>query len=148
MPNKYFNVPLQLVLSFLEIINFNVSESEFTIPYRFNGTVVNDISKASQGQSAIISLALSFAIIRQVQYSYSNAIRYNIMLLDEMDGPLYKADREKFISILLHQLKEIDGEQVFLTSHNGTFDGHSVNIIMTTEEYVDPSPLITTMRVF
>ena len=131
----------------LEIIKFNVSDSEFTIPYRYNGTVVNDISKASQGQSAIISLALSFAIVRQVQYSYSNTIKYNIMLLDEMDGPLYKSDREKFISILMHQLKEIRGEQIFLTSHNGTFDGHNVNIIMTTEEYIDPSPLISVMRV-
>ncbi len=132
----------------LEIIKFNVTDAEFTIPYRYNGTVVNDISKASQGQSAIISLALSFAIIRQVQYSYANVIKYNIMLLDEMDGPLYKEDREKFISILMRQLREIDGEQIFLTSHNGTFDGHNVNIIMTTEEYVDPSPMISIMRVF
>jgi hypothetical protein len=72
---------------------------------------------------------------------------YNILLLDEMDGPLYISDREKFIAVLFKQIRAIGAEQIFLISHNNTFEGTSVNIIMTTEEHVDKSNLITIMRV-
>ena len=125
----------------IEILDFDISESDFKIPYSINGSPVKDIASASQGQRSIISLALSFALVRQ------SLSEYNIMLLDEMDGPLYKDDRDKFISILYKQIQAIHAEQVFLVSHNNTFDGHNVNIIMTTEEHVDRSPMITVMQV-
>lgn len=125
----------------LEILDFVITQDEFKIPYSINGTVVEDIAKASQGQRSIISLALSFALIRQAM------TRYNILLLDEMDGPLYVSDRTKFLDILYKQIAEIGAEQIFLVSHNNTFDGHSVNVIMTTEENVEDNGLVTVMRV-
>ena len=69
------------------------------------------------------------------------------MLLDEVDGALYKSDRNTFIAILFKQLNAIQAEQVFLISHNNTFDGYDVNLILTTDEVVDENPLTTTMRV-
>lgn len=125
----------------LEILDFVITQDEFKIPYAINGTRVEDIAKASQGQRSIISLALSFALIRQAM------TKYNILLLDEMDGPLYVSDRTKFLDILYKQIAEINAEQIFLVSHNNTFDGHSVNIIMTTEENVEDTGLVTVMRV-
>ena len=125
----------------IEVLDFIITESEFRIPYSINGTEVDDIAKASQGQRSIISLALSFALMRQA------TSRYNIMLLDEMDGPLYTADRSKFIDILYKQIQAIDAEQIFLVSHNNTFEGHSVNVIMTTEEHVEDNGMITVMHV-
>lgn len=125
----------------IEILDFDINETDFKIPYAINGSPVKDISSASQGQRSIISLALSFALVRQ---SLSD---YNIMLLDEMDGPLYKDDRDKFISILFKQIQAINAEQIFIVSHNNTFDGHNVNIIMTTDENVDRSHQITIMKV-
>ncbi len=125
----------------IEILDFDITETDFKIPYAINGSPVKDISSASQGQRAIISLALSFALVRQAMS------HYNIMLLDEMDGPLYKDDREKFISILFKQIQAINAEQIFIVSHNNTFDGHNVNIIMTTDEHVDKSRQITIMHV-
>lgn len=124
----------------IEVLDFIINENEFRIPYAINGSVVEDISKASQGQKAIISLALSFALIRQAHS------KWNIMLLDEMDGPLYKDDRNKFITILYKQLSAINAEQVFLISHNFTFDGQNVNVIMTTEEHLDKSSMISIMH--
>lgn len=114
---------------------------EFYIPYSKNGKVIQDVNKASQGERAIISMALSFALIRQATFLY------NIMLLDEMDGPLYREDRNKFITILLKQVQAMHAEQVFLVSHNNTFDGFNVGIIMTTEENIDESPLTSVIRV-
>lgn len=125
----------------IEILDFDISENDFKIPYSINGNVVKDISSASQGQRSIISLALSFALVRQSISSY------NILLLDEMDGPLYKEDRNKFISILFKQIQAINAEQIFIVSHNNTFDGHNVNVIMTTDEIIDRSHQITIMHV-
>lgn len=127
----------------IEIQDFDIPEdgTEFNIPYTKNGNLIKDIEKASQGEKAIISLALSFALIRQ------RTFRYNIMILDEVDGALYKNDRNKFIAILFKQIKAINAEQVFLISHNNTFDGYDVNIIMTTDEVVDDNPLISIMRI-
>lgn len=127
----------------LEITDFNIPDEspEFLIPYIKNGQLISDVKAASQGERAIISLAISFALIRQAMF------QYNIMLLDEMDGPLYKEDRNKFIAILMKQLADIEAEQVFLVSHNNTFDGYNVGIIMTTDEVIDESPLTAVVRI-
>lgn len=118
----------------LEILDFDVTEDDFKIPYMVNGQVISDISYASQGQQSIISIALSFALVRQSMFDY------NIMLLDEIDGPLHKNDREKFIGILFRQMAAIQADQVFLISHNSTFEGNPVNIFMTADEDIEQSP--------
>lgn len=127
----------------IEIQDFNIPDdgSDFIIPYTRNGRLIGDIVKSSQGEGAVISLALSFALIRQASF------KYNIMLLDEVDGPLHKSARNKFITILFKQLQAIHAEQVFIVSHNNTFDGFNVNIILTSDEVVDESPLTTVMTV-
>ena len=113
----------------LEILDFNISETDFKIPYMINGQVVDDIEYASQGQQSIISIALSFALIQQSIFDY------NIMLLDEVDGPLHFTDREKFIGILFKQMAAIHSDQVFMISHSdGIFEGNPVNIISTSED--------------
>ncbi|MCM1214086.1 MAG: AAA family ATPase [Lachnospiraceae bacterium] len=118
----------------LEILDFVITENEFKIPYMVNGRAVEDIEYASQGQQSIISIALSFALVRRSMFDY------NIMLLDEIDGPLYKEDREKFISILFKQMAAIGANQVFLITHNNTFEGNPVNILTTSEDELEHSP--------
>ena len=115
----------------IEIKEFNVTEKDFFIPYYKNGMEIPDVKYASQGERAIISLALSFALMRK------GVSRYNILLLDEIDGALYSKDREKFLMILAQQIQAINAEQVFLITHNNCFDGYPINIIMTTAEHVD-----------
>lgn len=126
----------------LEILPFNISESEFKIPYSIDGWVVDDIDTASQGQQAIISIALSFALLRKALFEY------NIMLLDEIDGPLYKKDRDRFLNILFKQLQAIGASQVFLITHNNTFENNPVNIILTTDELVDENANHSIMRLY
>jgi len=117
----------------LEILDFDISEdkAEFKIPYLINGSYVPDVELASQGQQAVISIALSFALCRKSMFDY------NIMLLDEIDNSIYKSDRERFIMLLLKQLKALNSEQCFLITHNDIFQGMPVNIIMTTNESID-----------
>lgn len=129
----------------LEIVEFDISESsnDFKIPYRINGTLVPDIEQASQGQQAVISIALSFVLCRKSMFDY------NIMLLDEIDNSIYKADRERFLMILIKQMKALNCDQVFLITHNDIFQQSNlpVNIIMTTPEVIDPYPNQNVMQV-
>lgn len=131
----------------LEILDFKIDDTDFKIPYSINGSIVDDIETASQGQRSIISIALSFALVRQSMVDYNTQL-YNIMLLDEVEGSLYKRDRDKFLDILFKQLQAIEARQVFMITHNMVFDNSPANIIMTTEEIVDQSPNHTIIRLY
>ena len=54
---------------------------------------------------------------------------YNILLLDEIDSTLDTSNREKFLQILEKQMEMIDGEQIFVISHNNMFNMYPVDII-------------------
>lgn len=130
----------------LEIVDFDISpeSNEFRIPYKVNGTLVPDIELASQGQQAVISIALSFALCRKSMFDY------NIMLLDEIDNSIYRSDRDRFITILIKQMRELGCEQVFLITHNDIFQqrGLPINILLTTDEHVDPLNNQTVTRIY
>lgn len=103
-----------------------INDKEFTIPYKKNGVIIGDISEASDGERAMLSLAFSLVLIRLVSKVY------NIMLLDEMDTALDKYGRSKYIDIIEQYMKTINASQIFLISHNSMFDMYSVNVLQTT----------------
>jgi DNA repair exonuclease SbcCD ATPase subunit len=108
-----------------------INDKEFTIPYKKNGIIVGDISEASDGERAMLSLAFSLVLIRLVSKVY------NIMLLDEMDTALDKYGRSKYIDIIEQYMKTISATQIFLISHNSMFDMYSVNVLQTTASTID-----------
>ena len=124
--NKVYHGRLKLLKS-KTIIN----EDEFTIPYVKRNTVVADISKASDGEKAIISLAFSLVLLN------ITAGPYNILLLDEMDTTLDTTSRSKYIELLEQFMKTIKAEQLFLISHNSMFDVYPVNVLMTSRTVVN-----------
>ena len=105
------------------IDKFNISPTEFGIPWYNKGVLIEDVKFASQGELSFLSLALSFALSSRV------LSKYNIMLLDEIDGPLDSTNREKFIRILENQIERINSEQNFLITHNSMFSSYPVDII-------------------
>lgn len=116
-----------------EIVRFKLDSAEFRIPYIVNGQMIDDISKASQGQTSIVSTALSFALVQKASTMF-----YNIPLLDEMDAPLHKEYKQKYLAILLKHLQKIGSKQCFTITHDdNTFDGYPVQVIMTTEENIN-----------
>ena len=110
------------------IDDFKISPEEFKIPFVNDGHVIDDVSYASQGQISFLSIALSFALSAQ------SLTKYNIILLDELDAALDTSNREKFIAILEYLIQMIDGEQVFLITHNNMFDMYPVDIVSLTGE--------------
>lgn len=108
-----------------------INEDEFTIPYMKRSTLVSDISKASDGEKAIISLAFSLVLLN------ITAGPYNILLLDEMDTTLDTESRAKYIELLEQFMKTINAEQLFLISHNAMFDVYPVNVLKTSSSNVN-----------
>ena len=105
-----------------------IDDSSFTIPYiKNNTTIVKDISKASDGERAILSIAFSLVLIQL------SSNKYNIMLLDEIDTSLDTASRGKFIDLLESYMYTIKAEQLFLISHNNMFDSYPVCVLLTSE---------------
>lgn len=111
---------------------FDISPTEFNIPLtKKNGEGIPDISKASSGEKAIATLAISLAIYKQ------NKTKYNILLLDELDGPLDSGKRRKFIKLIQDQMEELKIDQLFNITHNNLFNDIPANLIMLKGAEVD-----------
>ena len=102
---------------------FHISPTEFRIPFHIRGKKMKDVKYASQGELSFLSIALSFGLSSQ------SLSKYNIMLLDEIDGPLDSKNREKFIRVLENQIDRIGSEQNFLITHNNMFSSYPVDIV-------------------
>lgn len=117
------------------IDKFDISPTSFCIPFFNKGVRLPDVKYASQGEMSFLSIALSFALASQT------LSKYNIMLLDEIDGPLDSENREKFIRILENQIDRIDSEQNFLITHNDMFASYPIDIIDLSEHRTREYPL-------
>ena len=109
----------------LQIEGFLIDENEFRIPFNKSGIKVPDIVMASQGESSFISIVLSLSLIIQ------SMTKYDIICLDELDGPLDTKNREQFIKVLYSFINQVNSEQVFLISHNNMFDNEPIDLILT-----------------
>lgn len=112
------------------IDEFEITPTEFNIPYIKNGVRINDVAYASQGEKSFLSLALSFALINQ------SIKDYNILLLDEIDSTLDTKNRAMFLNILEKQMEIIDADQIFLITHNNMFDSYPVDVILTSDYHM------------
>ena len=115
----------------LQIEGFLIDENEFRIPFVKSGIRVPDIVMASQGESSFISIVLSLSLIIQ------SMTKYDIIGLDELDGPLDTKNREEFIKVLYTFIEQVNCEQVFLISHNNMFDNEPIDLILTGDIDVD-----------
>lgn len=107
----------------IQISDLQINADEFRIPYYRGSYLISDILQASQGETAFLSIALSFALISR------SILNYNIILLDEIDGPLDDDKRKKFIAILEKLIDMIDADQIFLITHNNLFSMYPVDIL-------------------
>lgn len=115
----------------LQIEGFMIDENEFRIPFNKSGIKVPDISFASQGESSFISIVLSLSLIIQ------SMTKYDIICLDELDGPLDTKNREQFIKVLYEFIRQTGSDQIFLISHNNLFESESVDLIMTGDDDIE-----------
>lgn len=112
-------------------IKFVPSAKDFMIQVRSGDNIIEDIKLASQGEISMTTISISLALIER------SLGEYNIMYLDEIDGPLDKNNRESFINILNKQIQKLGIEQIFIISHNNAFENCSMNLILLSGNSVD-----------
>ena len=107
------------------------NEKEFAIQVISKDNTKADIKLASQGEVSITTLSISLALIEQ------SIGAYNILCLDEIDGPLDNSNRSKFIDILNSQSEKLGIEQAFVISHKNAFDTAAMDLILLKGNAVD-----------
>lgn len=106
-------------------IKFEVNEKEFKIiVIKGDGTELNDISLASQGEVAMTNTSLSLSMLANITKGY------NILYFDEVDGTLDNNNRRNFLSVLDLQISTLNSEQTFIISHNNEFYSADVDLIL------------------
>jgi len=63
--------------------------------------------------------------------------KYNIFLLDELDGALDATNRRCFIDMVQSQMKVLNSEQVFIISHNNEFENIPIDMILLKDNGID-----------
>ena len=106
------------------IMPFIINESEFRIPCAGEGIMNDDISSMSSAQIAMISMILSFSFL------YNSSSRYNILKLDEIDGPLDANNRIMFMDVLNNVMNMLGTEQCIMISHNSELQVDMADIIL------------------
>lgn len=108
---------------------FVINAKEFNIPLiKRDGEGIPDVSKASSGERAIVTLAISLAIYKQNKMKHKGI--YNILALDELDGPLDVEKRRKFMKLIENEMEENDIDQLFNITHNNLFNDIPANLIL------------------
>lgn len=96
----------------LYLDDFRVTPDTFEIPYIKNGSRIPDVKYSSQSENALMTMALSFALMNRATG------QYNVLLLDEVDAGLDDENRAAFLKMLDAQMAELKAEQAFMISHN------------------------------
>ena len=107
-----------------EIQPFVINESEFRIPCLGEGYLNDDISSMSSSQVCMISMILSFSLL------HNSSTKYNIIKLDEIDGPLDYNNRLYFIDVLNNIMDIMNTEQCIMISHNSELQVDNSDVIL------------------
>jgi DNA repair exonuclease SbcCD ATPase subunit len=106
-------------------IKFKVTETDFFIRVMTeSGGIKEDILDASQGETALTAISISWAMIQQMIETY------NIIGLDEADATLDSDNRINFLNMIDIQMDELEVEQLFIISHNNELDAYPTDLIL------------------
>lgn len=114
-------------------IDFEIDEKSFTIPVFKNGYQQEDITLASQGEISMTSISLYLAMLENIidiSEVTDSKEDYNIIYVDEVDGPLSTINRRLFFEILEKQINRLEVEQTFVITHNNEFYSNPVDLIL------------------
>jgi DNA repair exonuclease SbcCD ATPase subunit len=125
----------------IEIVDFIITDKAFEIPISMSGAKPIDAELASQGETALIKIAISFAIVAFL----SETTNFPFLFLDEIDSTLSKENKRRFLSIVNRQIDMLDIDKCFVISHNPIFFDEINSVILlkdhdfTNEEKLDMS---------
>ena len=104
---------------------FIINESEFNIPCSdTEGRVREDISLMSDSQLSMISMLISFVLLKK------SSDNYNIIKLDEVDDNLDNINRIQFSILIEHIMSGLGFDQCLIISHNNELDLSNTDIVV------------------
>ena len=103
---------------------FVINEKEFKMPCLGKGIMNDDISSMSTSQICMISMIISFALLRQTSESFG------IVKIDEIDGGLDTQNRLKFVVALNKLMEILRYQQCIMISHNTELGMYDADIIV------------------
>ena len=109
---------------------FIINDSEFRIPCQGDGIINDDISSMSSAQVSMISMIIGFSLLR------NSSTKYNIIKLDEIDGPLDENNRILFIDLLNRIMDIMNTEQCILISHNSELNVADADLIVLKADHI------------
>ena len=116
----------------LMLQTFIINESEFRIPVTvLGGFPHDDINSLSAGQSSLINMVISFALVKQ------SSSKYNILTADELDGPLDPKNRRHFLTAVNDVMHLVNANQSIMISHNSEISNSECDIILLKNENAD-----------
>jgi DNA repair exonuclease SbcCD ATPase subunit len=110
----------------LKIKEFELKDSDFLIKMNKEGVEIKDASLCSQGETETINTAISFSIIES---NVENG-GYDVLRLDEVDGPLDETRRTGFIDMIQKRVDDMGCNSCFIITHNGEFEDIPCDIIL------------------
>lgn len=104
---------------------FIINESEFNIPCAdTEGRVREDISLMSDSQLSMISMLISFVLLKK------SSDNYTIIKLDEVDDNLDNINRIQFSILIEHIMSGLGFDQCLIISHNNELDLSNTDIVV------------------
>ncbi len=112
-----------------------ISDTEFIMPFVYNGSEGSDISVASSSQKSAIAMAFSLAIISKL------IDKYGVLTIDEADKAFSESNKANFADIICKDIKLIGVSQTFVITHNPEYyvsSGNDIGFICFPEGKVSP----------
>lgn len=105
------------------LLRYVINDTEFRMPFIGNGMMVDDISSGSTSQICIMGMIVNLVL------RYQASSKYNITLLDEIDGGLDHNNRYLFVGILEKIVEILQIDQLFIISHSVESALNNVDVI-------------------
>lgn len=137
--DMYMNTTLQLANKLLALIfegrfvlqQYIVNEDEFKMPCIGDGLARDDISSLSLSEKSMMSMIMSVVLLQQ------SSSKYNVLRLDEVDGPLDAYNRRYYPTLLNTMIDMLGIEQCIVVSHNDEMNLAECDIISLYKEPVE-----------
>lgn len=110
---------------------FVINENEFRIPCIGNGYLNDDISSMSSSQLTMISMIISFALLK------ISSTEYNVIKVDEIDDPLDEPNRAAFALLMDNIMDLMETEQCIMISHSSEMIVSNADIILLRSDGID-----------
>jgi len=113
----------------LKISKFEIGSNAREFPIEIlkeDGSIIPDVSQCSEGEIALLTLAISLALLNIVRTTGG----YNILRIDELDSHLDTMRRKQFVEIIQEQLDDLNSKQLLIITHNDNFNDVPADIIL------------------